>query len=64
LANKKGDRYKCDECGLVIFVEEPCGCETTEITCCGEPIKSLAAQKEKPKASSKANPKPSSKTSK
>ena len=55
MANKKGDRYKCDECGLVIFVEEPCGCETTEITCCGEPMKPVKAQKEKPKAASKPN---------
>jgi hypothetical protein len=51
LANKKGDKYKCEECGLVILVEDPCGCETCEIVCCGEPMKSVkAAVKAKPKA--------------
>jgi hypothetical protein len=51
LANKKGDKYKCEECGLVILVEDPCGCETCEIVCCGEPMKPVkAAAKAKPKA--------------
>jgi hypothetical protein len=39
LANKKGDKYKYEECGLVIAVEDPCGCETCEIVCCHEPMK-------------------------
>jgi len=51
LANKKGDKYKCEECGLIILVEDPCGCETCEIVCCGEPMKPVkAAAKAKPKA--------------
>jgi hypothetical protein len=51
LANKKGDKYKCEDCGLVLLVEEPCGCEPTEIMCCGVPMKPVA-EKAKPKASS------------
>jgi hypothetical protein len=51
LANKKGDKYKCEECGLVILVEDPCGCETCAIVCCGEQMKPVkAAAKAKPKA--------------
>ena len=57
MANKKGDKYKCDECGLVLLVEDPCGCETTEIVCCGAPMKPV-------KGPQKAKPKPSPKKSK
>jgi len=57
LANKKGDKYKCDECGLVIAVEDPCGCESCEIVCCNAPMKPV-------KESQKAKPKPSPKKGK
>jgi len=57
LANKKGDKYQCEDCGLVLLVEEPCGCETTEIVCCGTPMKPVKATKAKPKATSKPTPK-------
>ena len=63
MASKKGDRYKCDECGLVIAVENPCGgceCEPCEVVCCGEPMKPVEeTQKPKPKASPKPSPKAS-----
>jgi len=62
LANKKGELYKCDECGLVIAVETPCGgcdCEPCEVVCCGEPMKPVAEQKVKPKAAAKPSPKSS-----
>ncbi len=37
---KKGTRYACDECGLVVTVSEPCGCvEAHDLVCCGEPMK-------------------------
>ncbi len=35
---KKGDRYVCDECGMVISVDEPCGCDACEIVCCDVPM--------------------------
>jgi hypothetical protein len=57
LANKKGDKYECEDCGLVLLVDEPCGCEPCEIVCCGTPMKPVAAaQKTKPKASSAKKP--------
>jgi hypothetical protein len=37
---KKGDAYKCGVCGLVVSVDEVCGCvETCDIICCEEPMK-------------------------
>jgi len=34
---KKGDKYSCDVCGLVVSVDEACGCvDTCDIMCCGE----------------------------
>ncbi len=57
MANKKGDKYKCEECGLVMVVEDPCGCEATEIVCCDQPMKPV-------KETTKAKPKPSPKKSK
>jgi hypothetical protein len=35
---KAGDRYVCDECGMIISVDEACGCETCEIVCCDAPM--------------------------
>ena len=32
---KKGDVYKCGVCGLVVTVDETCGCvDTCDIICC------------------------------
>ena len=44
---KKGEQYKCDNCGLVVIVEEPCACEadTCELLCCGEPMEPVEATK-------------------
>jgi len=37
---KKGDAYKCTVCGLVVSVDEVCGCvETCDILCCEKPMK-------------------------
>jgi hypothetical protein len=33
---KKGDAMYCDACGLVVVVDEECGCAETELICCGE----------------------------
>jgi hypothetical protein len=55
---KKGEKYKCEECGLVVVVEDPCGCETVELICCETPMKPVkAAAKAKPKAKPKTKPK-------
>ena len=35
----KGDRYKCDACGVVCVVDEICGCAECDLICCGQPMK-------------------------
>jgi hypothetical protein len=45
----KGDSYACEVCGLVVSVDEVCGCvDVCDIICCGKPMK---ARKVKVKAS-------------
>jgi hypothetical protein len=61
LAKKKGEQYKCDECGLVVLIESPCECdETCELICCEEPMKPVKAPAKTPasKAPVKAPEKP------
>jgi hypothetical protein len=37
---KKGDRFGCSVCGMVVSVDETCGCvDTCDIICCDEPMK-------------------------
>jgi hypothetical protein len=37
---KKGSKYACSACGLVVSVDEVCGCvDACEIICCGKPMK-------------------------
>ena len=34
---RKGTKYMCQECGLVVTVDEVCGCtDVCDIVCCGE----------------------------
>ena len=62
MASKKGEKYKCEECGLIVVVEDPCGCEVVELMCCNAPMKPVkAATKAKPKTAKKAKPKPKKK---
>jgi len=33
----KGDKYACGVCGIVVTVDEVCGCmDVCDIVCCGE----------------------------
>lgn len=37
---KKGDKYSCGVCGLVVKVDEVCGCvDVCDIICCDKPMK-------------------------
>ncbi len=54
----KGEKYECEDCGLVVAIEDPCGCETCELVCCGEPMKPVEPEKIQSKPS-KATSKPS-----
>ncbi len=59
---KQGDLFSCVECGLIVVVDEACGCAAAEIVCCDLPMAKgkLAADKAKKKAASKAVPSKSS----
>ena len=52
---KKGDKYKCEECGMVVVVDDACGCASCDLICCGTPMKPV--KKTVPKAKAKAKPK-------
>jgi hypothetical protein len=57
LVKKKGEQYKCEECGLVVIVEDPCGCDDAcELVCCEAPMKPVKSSAKK--AASKVTKKP------
>jgi hypothetical protein len=43
--DRKGTRYKCEECGVVVVVDEPCECEPCDLVCCGVPMVRTAPNK-------------------
>ena len=49
MAKKKGDKYKCEECGLVVIVDDTCGCSECELICCDVPMKPVKEAKPKAK---------------
>lgn len=55
---KKGDYLSCDACGLVVVVDEACGCAAAEVICCDKPMASgkAAANKIKKKATAAKKP--------
>jgi hypothetical protein len=45
---KKGTKYKCEECGLIMVVDEPCGCEPACVpVCCETPMKEVKVKPKK-----------------
>jgi hypothetical protein len=44
---KKGSKYKCEECGLVVVVENACGCAACDLICCGVPMKEVKSKAKK-----------------
>lgn len=54
---KKGDKYQCDTCGVVLVVEDPCSCAACDVICCGAPMKPVkSARPAKTAAAAKAAP--------
>jgi hypothetical protein len=49
----KGDRYKCDACGVVCVVDEICGCAECDLICCGQPMKKTGKKTVKKKTQKK-----------
>jgi hypothetical protein len=58
---KKGDVLTCEVCGLVVVVDDSCGCAVGEIICCKtKPMakgKAVADKAKKKKAAAKATAK-------
>jgi len=58
---KKGDVLTCEVCGLVVVVDESCGCAVGEIICCKSKLmakgKAAADKAKKKKAAAKATAK-------
>lgn len=39
-AVKKGEKYGCSACGMVVSIDEVCGCaDVCDIICCGDQMK-------------------------
>jgi len=67
---KQGDSLSCSVCGLIVTVDEVCGCDETVVVCCEQPMVKgkLAASKARkkmanakiapPKAAAKGSAKP------
>ncbi len=52
---KKGDLLSCNVCGLVVTVDEACGCASADVICCAKPMVpgKAAANRAKKKAGAK-----------
>ena len=41
----KGQKYECQECGLVVTVDNACSCDSCELICCNEPMQPMEPEK-------------------
>ncbi len=65
MVKKKGEEYTCEDCGLVVLVQNACECgDECELMCCQKPMKQTksaeksATSKATEKASEKSTEKP------
>jgi membrane protease subunit (stomatin/prohibitin family) len=42
-ASRVGAKYACTDCGLVVTVDQDCGCAVFDLICCGSPMKKKRA---------------------
>jgi len=42
-ASRVGAKYACSDCGLMVTVDQDCGCGTVDLVCCGVPMKKKKA---------------------
>lgn len=47
MAKKKGAKYKCEECGLIVMIDEPCGCAPCDLVCCDVAMKEVKPKSKK-----------------
>jgi len=37
--SKKGSQYACSDCGMIVTIDNDCGCaQGCDLICCGEPM--------------------------
>lgn len=54
MVKKKGEKYACPECGLVVIIEDDgCECGECDVVCCEMPME-LVMEKKPKKAMAKA----------
>ncbi len=39
---KKGVKYTCKECGIVLSVDDPCGCDPCDLICCNQDMQLIS----------------------
>jgi hypothetical protein len=49
MVKKKGEKYKCEECGLVVVVDDACGCSECDLICCGASMKPVKEANPRPR---------------
>ena len=61
MTKKKGEKYACPECGLMIVIEDDgCECQECDVVCCTVPME-LVIEKPKKTLAKKAMTKPKAK---
>jgi len=46
-ASRVGTKYACSDCGLIVTVDQDCGCSIVDLVCCGAPMKKKKAPAKK-----------------
>jgi membrane protease subunit (stomatin/prohibitin family) len=41
--SRVGAKYVCTDCGLVVTIDQDCGCAVVDLLCCGLPMKKKRA---------------------
>ncbi len=59
---RKGEKFECEECGLVVMVWDPCDCDECDLICCEVPMSPM--KETKPRKKSKTSKKPVKKPAK
>lgn len=39
---KKGNKYVCDSCGMIVAVDTECDCDPCGMSCCGSDMRLLS----------------------
>jgi hypothetical protein len=46
-ASRVGAKFSCVDCGLIVTVDQDCGCAVVDLVCCGLPMKKKRAASKK-----------------